>query len=101
MKQLVHSSITREEVIRKTSINRSGYRFAACGQKSIYIYIKTRFSFFGGQAIVKSISYDNLPHKDYLSRLKLHVLQPFPLSSTFDRLQYDLSKYNTGVQPKH
>ena len=44
---------------------------------------------------MKSISYDNLPHKDYLSRIKLHVLQPFPLSSTFARLQYDISKYDT------
>ena len=49
-----------------------------------------------GQAILKSISYDNLPHPDFYARLKFHVIRPFPLDTSFLGLQFTLGKCNVS-----
>ncbi len=43
--------------------------------------------------ILKSISYDNLPHPDYLSRLKFHVLEPFRHCTSVRALEQTLREF--------
>ena len=61
------------------------------------VCVTSSCSAFGGvdgQAILKSISYDNMPHPDFYARLKFHVIRPFPLDTSFLGLQFPLRKCN-------
>ncbi len=50
--------------------------------------------------ILKSISFDNLPHPDYLSRIKFHVLEPFRVSAKLRALVLGLRKYRILSVPQ-